>query len=162
MLLISSLGLSLSRPGRGPSSSNDCWTWGVGWGQGGVGRQGAWPKKDRPGFCDAELLLADPVNPWAIINSASYLVPLKPLCLSSLYVSGASDGVDVPDDEPNSGLEDLLVTLELFCFKLLTGPLVPGLGLFNRRSVSLNLYPFSFSGEWANPEKAPVFRLPWS
>ena len=89
------------------------------------------------------------MNPWAIISSASYLVPRNPLCLSSLYVTGASAGVEVPDDDPNNGLDDLLVTLELFCFKLLAEPfaLVPCLGLFNLRSVSLNLYPFSFSGE---------------
>ena len=74
-------------------------------------------------------------------------------------MTGASDGVDVPDDDPKSGLDDLLVTLELFCFKLFTGPLVPGFGLFSLRSVSLSLYPFSFSGEWARPEKAPVFLL---
>ena len=62
-------------------------------------------------------------------------------------MTGASAGVDVPEEDPNSGLDDLLVTLELFCFKLLAEPLVPCLGLFSLRSVSLNLYPFSFSGE---------------
>ena len=160
LLPISSSGLSLSRPGRGPSSSNDCWVGGVGWGQGGVGRQAAWPKKDRAGFCEGELeLLSEPVNPWAIINSASYLVPRKPLCRSSLYVTGASDGVEAPDEDPKSGLDERLVTLELFCFRLLVGPLVPGFGLFNLKSVSLRRYPFSFSGECAKPENAPVFRL---
>ena len=48
---------------------------------------------------------------------------------------GFSDGVELPDEDPNKGLEDLLVMLELFCFRLLAG----GLGLFSLWSVSRSL-----------------------